>query len=69
MKKASGVSAGLSSFYNGAKWLREVQGKVKEGQRKMWKKYYYYVIYKGRFSEGSRKLQGRSREGVRKVLY
>ena len=62
MKKASGVSAGLLSSYNDAKWLiegqRKVKGrsrKIKEGQRKMLKKY-YYVKYKESFSEGSEKL-------------
>ena len=55
MKKASGVSAGLSSSYNDAKWLREGQRKVKEGQRKISEKY-YNTKYQGRIREGQRKM-------------
>ena len=35
MKKASGVSTGLPSSYNDAKWLREGQRKVKGRSRKV----------------------------------
>ena len=56
MKKASGVSAGLSSSYNDAKWLREGQGRSKKDMRKVLQ----YKI--------SGKDKRRSKKDVKKVL-
>ena len=63
MKKASGVSAGLSSSYNDAKWLREGQRKVKGRTRKVKER-----CEKITTIQISGKDKRRSKKDVKKVL-
>ena len=59
MKKASGVSAGLSSSYNDAKWLREGQGSQGRSKKDVGKVLQYEI---------SGKDKRRSKKEVKKLL-